>query len=66
MSDTPAPNCAETCVQGCILGDDCPHLVHLEAARKYITETPWEQMMRTAETYTAPSNPSLPPLPPLT
>ncbi len=47
-----APNCAVTCVNGCILGDQCPHLVYLAAARQYIETTSWEQMMETAEDYT--------------
>jgi len=49
---TTTPNCAVDCVNGCILGEQCPHLVHLAEARKYIEETSWEQILRTAETYT--------------
>ncbi len=51
MSTVAAPNCAETCVQGCILGDDCPHLVHLEKTREYILNTPWNELMDTAEAH---------------
>lgn len=51
VSEVTAASCAVTCVNGCILGDACPHLVHLETARKYIAETPWEEIVSVADTY---------------
>lgn len=42
-------NCAETCVNGCILGDQCPHLQHLAEALKFVQETPMETILEVAE-----------------
>ncbi|WP_287130094.1 hypothetical protein [Candidatus Cyanaurora vandensis] len=52
MSTTDGTNCAVTCVNGCVLGDACPHLANLATARQYIAETPWNQIMETADAYT--------------
>jgi len=53
VSEVTAASCAVTCVNGCILGDACPHLVYLEVARKYIAETPWEEIVNAADSYAA-------------
>jgi hypothetical protein len=42
-------NCAESCIDGCILEDKCPHIEFREAATKFIAETPLEQMLEIAE-----------------
>jgi len=42
-------NCKVECVNGCILGDDCPHLEHLAQATEFIKETPLEKMLEIAE-----------------
>jgi hypothetical protein len=42
-------NCAEACVNGCILGDECPNTEFKEAASKFIEDTPLDQMIEIAE-----------------
>lgn len=42
-------NCAEACVNGCVLGDRCPNLQHREAASKFIDDTPLDKMLEIAE-----------------
>ena len=42
-------NCAEACINGCVLGDKCPHLEHAEAASKFIKETSLDNMLEMAE-----------------
>ncbi|MBV9385620.1 MAG: hypothetical protein JOZ78_04235 [Chroococcidiopsidaceae cyanobacterium CP_BM_ER_R8_30] len=42
-------NCAEACVNGCVLGDRCPNLEHRQAASKFIDETPLDKMLEIAE-----------------
>lgn len=42
-------NCAEACVNGCVLGDRCPNLEHRQAASKFIGETSLDQMLEIAE-----------------
>jgi hypothetical protein len=46
---TQTVNCIEACVNGCILGDDCPHREHLAAASKFIQDTPMDEMLAIAE-----------------
>jgi hypothetical protein len=41
-------NCAEACVNGCILGEQCPHLQYREAAAKFISETSMDQILEIA------------------
>ncbi len=45
----PEINCAEACVNGCILGDKCPNLKYLEAASKFINDTPMDKIIQIAE-----------------
>lgn len=48
--DTVQPvNCAEACVNGCVLGDRCPHRSNLETVSKFITETSLDDMHAIAE-----------------
>lgn len=42
-------NCAEACVNGCVLGDKCPNLQYQEEASKFIQETSLDQMLEMAE-----------------
>jgi hypothetical protein len=47
--ETQTVNCLEACVNGCILGDDCPHREHLAAASKFIENTSMDEMLAIAE-----------------
>lgn len=52
MSSTEHPtevNCAEACVNGCILGDQCVNKEHIQQASKFIQETSLDQMLLIAE-----------------
>jgi hypothetical protein len=42
-------NCAVDCVNGCILGDQCPNQVHAAEASKFIAETSLDKMLEMAE-----------------
>lgn len=42
-------NCAETCVNGCILGDKCPNKEFVADASKFVNETSLEKMHEIAE-----------------
>ncbi len=42
-------NCLEACVNGCILGDDCPHREHVAAASQFIQNTSIDEMLAIAE-----------------
>ncbi len=42
-------NCKEECVNGCILGDKCPHLEYLATARKFIAEHSVDRMIEIAD-----------------
>lgn len=42
-------NCAEDCVNGCVLGDQCPKLQYSEAAAKFIDATPLDKMLEMAD-----------------
>ncbi len=42
-------NCAQACVNGCVLGDKCPNIEFREAATKFIAETPLDKMLEIAE-----------------
>ncbi len=44
-----AINCAEACVNGCVLGDKCPNLEFREETSKFIEETSLEKMLELAE-----------------
>ncbi|MGQ4646397.1 hypothetical protein [Lyngbya aestuarii] len=42
-------NCAEACVNGCILGDKCPHKEYAAEASNFIGETSLDKMLEIAE-----------------
>ncbi|MEM7555338.1 MAG: hypothetical protein AAF378_14780 [Cyanobacteria bacterium P01_A01_bin.84] len=42
-------NCAEACVNGCVLGDKCPNLEYKQEASKFIDNTSLDQMLEIAE-----------------
>ncbi|MEM9534774.1 MAG: hypothetical protein AAGA40_03780 [Cyanobacteria bacterium P01_E01_bin.45] len=42
-------NCAEACVNGCVLGNDCPHLEERKKASAFIQETSLDAMLQMAE-----------------
>jgi len=54
FSDQPAENraqinCAEACVNGCILGEQCPNQKYRQQTAKFIQETSLDQMLAMAE-----------------
>jgi hypothetical protein len=42
-------NCAEACVNGCVMGDRCPHLQYREQATQFIKEKSLDEMLAIAE-----------------
>lgn len=42
-------NCAEACVNGCILGDKCPNKEYVAGASKFLKETSLDKMHEIAE-----------------
>jgi hypothetical protein len=42
-------NCAEACVNGCVLGDKCPNLEFKEATSQFIEDTSLDKMLEIAE-----------------
>ena len=42
-------NCAEACVNGCVLGDDCPNQEYIAQASQFIEETSLDDMLAIAE-----------------
>ncbi|WP_190484148.1 hypothetical protein [Microcoleus sp. FACHB-831] len=42
-------NCAEACVNGCILGDKCPNKENAAAASNFINNTSLDKMLEIAE-----------------
>lgn len=42
-------NCAEACINGCILGDKCPNKEFATEASKFIQETSLDRMLEMAE-----------------
>ncbi|MCS6781988.1 MAG: hypothetical protein RMI89_07475 [Gloeomargarita sp. SKYBB_i_bin120] len=45
----PTINCAEACVNGCVLGEACPHREYLAAALRYVAETSLDRMVEVAQ-----------------
>ncbi|WJI25746.1 hypothetical protein RHP47_08330 [Thermosynechococcus sp. QKsg1] len=41
-------NCAEACVNGCVLGDRCPNREYIAAATKFMNDTPLDQILQIA------------------
>ncbi|NEQ30567.1 MAG: hypothetical protein F6K04_06130 [Leptolyngbya sp. SIO4C5] len=42
-------NCAEACVNGCVLGDECPNLEYKQQATEFIKDTSLDDMLRMAD-----------------
>jgi hypothetical protein len=42
-------NCAEACTNGCVLGDQCPHLEYRQAASQFINDTSIDKILAIAE-----------------
>jgi len=42
-------NCAVDCVNGCVLGDQCPNKEYASAASKFINDTSLDKMHEIAE-----------------
>ncbi|MEM8777548.1 MAG: hypothetical protein AAGF26_01485 [Cyanobacteria bacterium P01_G01_bin.49] len=42
-------NCQIDCVNGCVLGEKCPHLEHAQEASQFIQETSLTTMLEMAE-----------------
>lgn len=42
-------NCAEACVKGCVLGDECPNKEYAAKASTFIHETSLDKMHEIAE-----------------
>ena len=42
-------NCADACVNGCVLGDSCPNLEYKEETSKFIQDTSLDKMIEMAE-----------------
>ncbi|MBW4663017.1 MAG: hypothetical protein KME01_02265 [Chroococcus sp. CMT-3BRIN-NPC107] len=42
-------DCATACVNGCVLGDNCPNLEYEEQSAKFIEETSLDRMLEIAE-----------------
>jgi len=42
-------NCAEACVNGCVLGDRCPNLQYQAQASNFIKETSLDDMIAIAQ-----------------
>ncbi|MDX2228004.1 MAG: hypothetical protein NW220_00095 [Leptolyngbyaceae cyanobacterium bins.349] len=49
MDNTTTINCAEACVNGCVLGDKCPNLEYKSEAMKFVNETSLDKMLEIAE-----------------
>lgn len=48
-ASTSSVNCVTDCVNGCILGDQCPHREAAQTAVTYIMNTDWDTLMEKAE-----------------
>jgi hypothetical protein len=49
MSDPKSVNCAESCVNGCVLGEQCPHRAYAAEASQFIQQTSMDRMLEIAE-----------------
>jgi hypothetical protein len=47
--ESQAVNCAVECVNGCILGEQCPHREHLAATTQFMQEKSMDQILAIAE-----------------
>ncbi|OKH11314.1 hypothetical protein [[Limnothrix rosea] IAM M-220] len=46
---TQTVNCAVECVNGCVLGDDCPNKEYAKEASQFMQETSLDRMLEMAE-----------------
>lgn len=42
-------NCAIDCVNGCVLGNECPNLKYTEEVAKFIDDTPLDKLLEMAD-----------------
>ncbi|MDJ1169955.1 hypothetical protein PMG71_11005 [Roseofilum sp. BLCC_M154] len=42
-------DCAQACVNGCVLGDQCPNREYVQQASNFIQETSLDQMLAIAD-----------------
>lgn len=42
-------NCAQACINGCVLGDKCPNIEFKEATAQFLEETSLDKMLELAE-----------------
>jgi len=42
-------NCAEACINGCILGDKCPNREYAATASNFVNQTSLDKMLEMAE-----------------
>ncbi len=42
-------NCQEECSNGCVLGEQCPHLEYLAKARKLLAETSIDKLIEISD-----------------
>ena len=42
-------NCAEACVNGCALGDDCPNIEARQQASQFVANTSLDKMLELAQ-----------------
>jgi hypothetical protein len=49
MQAQPEINCAEACVNGCVLGDRCPHREYAAQASQFINQTSLDRMHEIAD-----------------
>jgi hypothetical protein len=42
-------NCAEACINGCVLGDKCPHREYASKAEDFISNTSLDSMLEMAD-----------------
>lgn len=47
-------NCKEECTNGCVLGDQCPHLEYLAQARKLLADTSIDRLIEISNARFAP------------
>ena len=49
MEPAETVNCAVACVEGCILGEQCPHRENLAATSQFIQNTSLDEMLAIAD-----------------
>ncbi len=49
MVEPTAINCAEACVNGCVLGNECPNLEYKEKTSQFIQDTSLDDMLAIAQ-----------------